>query len=439
MSINWSIGLRPTKLKDVYGLDKLKTFLYKAAKKDEFPEAMLLRGNVGSGKTTVAKIAAQMMVCTNPDADGDPCGECPSCKAIVEETWSRDVLYINTAECENADEFISRVKNATMTAPMRDKRRVLIIDEIQRAFDRNGAKIGQSLLPILEAKRKSKINFIFTMMPISEINDTSQKTRMKAFESRCQVFNYPIFEEMDIVKYMYSLLKKLNLAETLPIEFKTKGLLAIAKCSENSLRKATMMLQQCVETETYSDVEIKKEFGISTVEDFYTTLLRVLDGDKSPELFETLLNVYDYDGMIRLSALAFANAETYRLFGLVNEFNGNKVKADDVVAKELLDLFAQVGEAKDGAKSISEWQKNNTIRQIKPLIEHKNYAKVRDMFAAFYKDNSSYTNKASYILGMTRIIDACREESPRAAVTAAPAATTPSVNAASSGRRIIKE
>jgi DNA polymerase III delta prime subunit len=166
------------------------------------------------------------------------------------------VLYINTAECENAEEFITKVKNATMTAPMRDKRRVLIIDEIQRAFDRNGAKIGQSLLPILEAKRKSKINFIFTMMPISEINDVSQKTRMKAFESRCQVFNYPIFEEMDIVKYMYLLLKKLNLTSTLPIEFKTKGLLAIAKCSENSLRKATMMLQQCVETETYSDSEL---------------------------------------------------------------------------------------------------------------------------------------------------------------------------------------
>ena len=42
-SINWSISLRPTKLKDVYGLDKLKTFAYKAAKKNEWPEAMLLR------------------------------------------------------------------------------------------------------------------------------------------------------------------------------------------------------------------------------------------------------------------------------------------------------------------------------------------------------------------------------------------------------------
>ena len=154
-SINWSIGLRPSKLEDVYGLDKLKTFLYKAVKKDEFPETLLLRGNVGSGKTTVAKIAAQMMVCTNLDKNGEPCGECPSCKAIVDETWSRDVIYINIAEAESAKDFINRVKNATMTAPMRDRRRVLIIDEIQRAFQNaNAQKMGQSLLPILEALRE---------------------------------------------------------------------------------------------------------------------------------------------------------------------------------------------------------------------------------------------------------------------------------------------
>jgi DNA polymerase-3 subunit gamma/tau len=87
-SINWSISLRPTKLRDVYGLDKLKTFAYKAVKKNEWPEAMLLQAKYGTGKTTAAKILAQMMVCQRPESDGEPCGECPSCKAIVDETWS---------------------------------------------------------------------------------------------------------------------------------------------------------------------------------------------------------------------------------------------------------------------------------------------------------------------------------------------------------------
>ena len=431
-SINWSIGLRPSKLEDVYGLDKLKTFLYKAVKKDEFPETLLLRGNVGSGKTTVAKIAAQMMVCTNLDKNGEPCGECPSCKAIVDETWSRDVIYINVAEAESAEDFINRVKNATMTAPMRDRRRVLIIDEIQRAFQNaNAQKMGQSLLPILEAKKKGKFNFIFTMMPISEITDVSAKTRLKAFESRCQTFNYPIFSEIDVVKYMYGLLKKLGLADSLPIEFKTKGLLTIAKCSEQSLRKATMILQQCVETETFDENEIKKDFGISTVEDFYATLLRIMNGEKSHELFETLLNVNDYDGMIRLSALALANAETYRLFGEINEYNGNGRKDDDITSEELFSLFEQVSENKDKAKTMSDWQKNSTISQIKPLIEHKNYEKVRDMFGAFYKDNSAYVSKASYILGMTRIISACRNEGLEKIQETIKATEAPS------GRRII--
>ena len=123
------------------------------------------------------------------------------------------------------------------------------------------------------------------MMPISEITDVSAKTRLKAFESRCQTFNYPIFSEIDVVKYMYGLLKKLGITDSLPIEFKTKGLLTIAKCSEQSLRKATMILQQCVETETFDENEIKKDFGISTVEDFYATLLRYYERRKISRTF----------------------------------------------------------------------------------------------------------------------------------------------------------
>ena len=69
-----------------------------------------------------------------------------------------------------------------------------------------------------------------------------------------------------------------------------------------------------------------------------------------------------------------------------------------------------MSENKDKAKTMSDWQKNSTISQIKPLIEHKNYERVRDMFGAFYKDNSAYVSKASYILGMTRIISACRND-----------------------------
>lgn len=442
-SINWSISLRPTKMKDVYGLDKLKTFAYKAVKKNEWPEAMLLQAKYGTGKTTAAKILAQMMVCTNPDPDGEPCCECPSCKAIVDETWSRDVINLDGAK-DKSEDIMEKLDAFTATAPFKDKTKVVILDEMQAL----SAQCKSKLLKLLESKR-GNVHYIFTSMVDESSNSKMAEASIKALTSRLMTFKYPAFGEIDIMKYLYSIIKKLNIEA--PIEFKTRGLQMIAQNCDGSLRRATMILQQCVETETFDLEGIKQSFGLANVEDFYQTLLRLLNGETSRELFETLVNVNDYDGHIRLSVLAFANAETYRLFGTINEYNGNGKKVDDKLECELVDLFARVNSQKDGAKTMSDWQKNKTIADLEPLIKHPNYFKVRDMFAAFYKDNSVYTTKASYILGMTRIIDACRkgpeplkETAPRSAP--APAAPAPQYAAASDDdikqppvtRRIIK-
>lgn len=443
-SINWSISLRPTKLKDVYGLDKLKTFAYKAAKKNEWPEAMLLQAKYGTGKTTAAKILAQMMVCQHPDADGEPCCECPSCKAIVDETWSRDVINLDGAK-DKSEDIMEKLDAFTATAPFKDKTKVVILDEMQAL----SAQCKSKLLKLLESKR-GNVHYIFTSMVDESSNSKMAEASIKALTSRLMTFKYPQFGEIDIMKYLYSIIKKLNIEA--PIEFKTYGLQLIAQNCDGSLRRATMILQQCVETETFDLEGIKQSFGLANVEDFYQTLLRLLNGETSKELFETLVNVNDYDGHIRLSVLAFANAETYRLFGTINEYNGNGKKVDDKLECELIDLFSRVNAQKDAAKTMSDWQKNKTIADLEPLIKHPNYFKVRDMFADFYKDNSVYTTKASYILGMTRIIDACRnnkstkmveqtapQPTPQSAVLKYAAADEgPLPQPATVGRRIIR-
>lgn len=408
-TINWSISLRPTKLKDVYGLDKIKTFAYKAVKKNEWPEAMLLQAKYGTGKTTVAKILAQMMVCQHPDGDGEPCGECPSCKAIVDETWSRDVINLDGAK-DKSDDIMDKLDAFTATAPFKDKTKVVILDEMQAL----SAPCKSKLLKLLESKR-GNVHYIFTSMVDEASNSKMVEASVKALISRLMVFKFPKFTDIDVMKYLYSIVKSLNIDA--PVEFKTYGLKMIAENCDGSLRRATMILQQCIETETFDIEGIKESFGLANVEDFYQTLLRLLNGETSPELFETLINVTDYDGMIRLSVLAFANAETYRLFGDINEYNGNGKKTNDKLDNELTDLFSQVEKQKENARTMSSWQKSKTIADMKPLISHPNYTKVRDMFTDFYKDNSIYTSKASYILGMTRIIDACKNKTERVVET----------------------
>lgn len=43
------------------------------------PHALLLEGPVGAGKLSLARATAQLIHCTNPGADGEPCGECRHC------------------------------------------------------------------------------------------------------------------------------------------------------------------------------------------------------------------------------------------------------------------------------------------------------------------------------------------------------------------------
>ena len=56
ISSQWSINMRPTTLKQVYGMDKLKTYMYNTVKAGKgFPTAILLQGQFGAGRQPLVK------------------------------------------------------------------------------------------------------------------------------------------------------------------------------------------------------------------------------------------------------------------------------------------------------------------------------------------------------------------------------------------------
>lgn len=81
---------RPSEFSDVKGQDHIVTTLKNQINADRIGHAYLFCGTRGTGKTTVAKIFAKAVNCEHP-VDGNPCGECASCRAIAAGT-SMNVL-----------------------------------------------------------------------------------------------------------------------------------------------------------------------------------------------------------------------------------------------------------------------------------------------------------------------------------------------------------
>lgn len=67
------------KFSEIPGLDDAKERLKTMVLTGHTPHALLIEGPTGSGKMALARAMAQLIHCSAPTADGEPCGVCPAC------------------------------------------------------------------------------------------------------------------------------------------------------------------------------------------------------------------------------------------------------------------------------------------------------------------------------------------------------------------------
>ena len=272
----FSIDLRPRTFDELLGQDRIKKDLLKRAKTGTWPRAILIQGMYGTGKTTAAQIIAMSLQCQYKDEKGNPCGECPSCKSIIEERFDRDTMRLDGAQIGQKDsviEFTSVIK----VKPMYDPKRVFIIEE----SDQLSPAAINALLKILEHPQDN-IHFILLSM--------KQGGPPPAIQSRCQVFNFKPFSIKETMLSLKAIMEKMGYwnDENIPVTFKTEGLSFIASASKGSLRLALQYLEGALVGEYFTLEQLQEAF--STVDEVatYNILRGILSLSKDEGMWESI-------------------------------------------------------------------------------------------------------------------------------------------------------
>src|ERR1044072_3487848 len=128
---------RPQKFDDVVGQQAVTRTLRNALTSGRLAQAFVFAGPRGVGKRTTAPVLARALTCgVGPTAE--PCGHCEPCVEIAEGR-DMDVLEIDAATHTQVDHVREVIVEPLSIAPMRDRFKIFIIDEVHRlsknAFD----------------------------------------------------------------------------------------------------------------------------------------------------------------------------------------------------------------------------------------------------------------------------------------------------------------
>lgn len=234
---------RPSNFDEVVGQTHIIQTLKNAIVQNRIAHAYLFCGPRGTGKTSIAKIFAKTLNCTN--SQDAPCGVCENCKMAANGSHP-DIIEIDAASNNGVDEvrnLIDKVKYA----PMQGKYKIYIIDEVHMMT--SGA--FNALLKTIE-EPPAHVIFIFATTEPNKVLPT--------IISRCQRFDFNKVSVNDI-KYRLSVVCKNE-----GIEIDQDGLTLIAQLADGGMRDALSILDQCVAYCTsHIDVnDIRKIYGVIT-------------------------------------------------------------------------------------------------------------------------------------------------------------------------------
>ena len=216
---------RPRSFADVVGQEEIVRALTNAVAQDRLAHAYLFSGPRGVGKTTTARLLAAAINCSSsPGPTPNPCGACVACTEILEGR-SIDALEIDGATHGKVDQARDLIEVVAF-APVRDRRKVFIIDEVHAI----SAAAFQALLKTLE---EPPAHAVFILA-------TTERHKIPAtILSRCQRFDFRRLTEEEVGERLAEIARR----EGLPVP-EPAAVSALAAAATGSLRDALSLFDQ---------------------------------------------------------------------------------------------------------------------------------------------------------------------------------------------------
>ena len=236
-----ALKYRPKNFKELIGQDIMVETITNSIKLNKLPNAYLLTGIRGVGKTTTARLIAKAINCNKNFIQGEKCnqGEYCHCEEIS-NSKHLDVLEMDAASKTGIDD-VRELIDSSKYNPTSAKYKIIILDEVhmlsKQAF--NG------LLKTLE-EPPPHLKFIFATTEVKKIPIT--------IISRCQRFDLHRVR----VKNLVENLKKILDVENAKIE--EEALILIAKAAEGSVRDSLSLLDRVLVSENIDGKKIDKKF-----------------------------------------------------------------------------------------------------------------------------------------------------------------------------------